>query len=500
MPFEKLKIAVISAEVEPFSKSGGLASVACFLTKEFYKLGHKVAVITPFYKTISKDLPIEVFVKDFSFEWQGEKNQCDILKGELCKDTPVYFIRHHEYFSKQKKLYGSSFENSRFAFFNLAALELLKKIHYKADIIQCHDWHTGLVPYFLHKEKNYLKDPFYKNTAALFTIHNLAFQMGNDWWKVPLSQKDKGRESLPPIDSKEMETINFAKRGILYADAINTVSEQYAEEILTKQYGQDLQGILRRKRKRLFGIINGIDFREYNPASDPGLARSYSKDTIENKLYNKWALQQFYNLPRGASTPLLGMVSRLAEQKGIDLLLQILDVLLRQDIQIIIMGDGDKKYINEFKKYSRRYPQKFVYTPFRQKDETGVYAGADILLLPSRFEPCGLNQLIAMRYGCVPVVHATGGLIETVRRFNPKTRKGTGFIFKTYDSRDFLIAIIRAIDNFHYPETWRKIVRQGMEQSFSWELPAQKYILLFKKAIRWHKTEPKNLKPKNFKT
>lgn len=483
---QSLNIASVSSEVDPFAKSGGLADVARALPKALKRLGHNVIIIAPLHgvtmrgnfnlKQIKKEVPIKID--------RSATVKADFWEGELPSGIPIYFIDHGRFFSFHKKIYGSKTENLRFYFFNLAVFELLQFLNFKPDIIQCHEWHTGLIPY-LHKTR-FAEHPFFNETATVFTIHNLAFQMGKNWWEVPAHKKDDGHSKLPLFKEKgEIENINLAKRGIISADVINTVSEQYAEEIMTKKFGQALHIILQNREDRLYGIVNGIDYKDYNPATDPGIYKNYDFNSLHLKTKNKLFLQKMFNLPEDPKVPLIGVVSRITEQKGFDLIMDIIDPLMRLDLQIVVMGGGDRKYESFFKKYVKKHPKKLAaHLKFDRIHATKVYAGSDMFLLPSRFEPCGLGQMISLRYGSIPIVRSTGGLADTITDYNARTRKGNGFVFKTYDSRDMLVAITRAIENHKHREEWIELIKKGMQLSFSWKVPAKKYVLLFRKAIK----------------
>ena len=481
-----LNIVSVSSEVDPFSKSGGLADVARALPKALKRLGHNVIVITPLHGTaLHKDFKLKKIKQDVPVEIDSSATvKAEFWEGTLPAGVPVYFINHSRFFSSHKKIYGSKTENLRFYFFDLAVFELLQYLSFKPDIIQCHEWHTGLVPYLL--KTRFSDHPLFKEAATVFTIHNLAFQMGKNWWEVPLKQKDDGYSKLPLFKEKsKIENINLAKRGIIHADIINTVSEQYSEEIMTKKFGQALDRILQNRADRLFGIINGIDYRDYNPASDPGLYKNYDFNSLHLKTKNKLFLQRMFNLPENPKVPLIAMVSRITEQKGFDLVMDIIDPLLRLDLQIVVMGGGDKKYESFFRKYIKKNPKKIAaHLKFDILHATKVYAGSDMFLMPSRFEPCGLGQMISLRYGSIPIVRATGGLVDTITDYNARTKKGNGFTFKTYDSRDLLVAITRAIENHKHREEWIELMKKGMQLSFSWKIPAKKYVLLFRKAIK----------------
>ncbi|MBU4375463.1 glycogen synthase [Patescibacteria group bacterium] len=484
---KKLNIVHITSEISPFSKTGGLADVARSLPKAIKRLGHEVLIITPLYgKVISKkehNLKL-VFENIRIYLNSKEAINVNYWKGYSMKDLPIYFVENKKYFSKRKTLYGSTHENARFLIFDVAALKLISLLKFEADIVHCHDRQTGLIPFYLKTDFRYSKT--LSKAKTIFTIHNLIFQMGKNWWEVPPDKKDYGHKRIPHISDPDIEYINFAKRAILSADIISTVSEQYREEIMTKKFGQDLHRILKNREDRLFGIVNGIDYNAYNPDNDPGLFKNYSYKKIHRKKINKEYLQKKFGLAIKQETALLCATSRVTFQKGFEILLQILEHLLKMDLQIIIMGDGDKNYISQFKKYHKKYPQKIVWLPFskNQKHETLVYAGSDFFMLPSHHEPCGINQLIAMRYGCVPIVRKVGGLYDTVENFDPEAKTGTGFSFDKFDPLSLHGAIVRALETRKYKDAWRDIIVRAMRESNSWEIPAKKYISLYMKAIR----------------
>jgi len=484
---KKLKIVSVSSEVAPFSKSGGLGDVARSLPKALKRLGHEVIAITPLYDKVidKKTYKLELIYSDI----RAYLNSVDTVtvnywRGYLLPGLPVYFIENTKYFSQKKTLYGSSHENARFLIFDVAALKLLSLLKFEADIIHCHDWHAGLIPFYLKTDFRYSKS--LNNTKTIFTIHNLAFQFGRNWWEVPPEKKDFGKRRLPHLDDPNIECINFAKRAILSADIINTVSEQYREEIMTSNFGQDLERILRNRADRLFGIVNGIDYRAYNPALDPGLYKNYDFNKTHRKISNKEHLQKKFGLPVNQDVPLLCTTSRVTFQKGFELILAALDSLMQMDLQFIIIGSGEKNYISNLQKIEKKYPRKLVVIPSHeqnQKYETLVYAGADMFLLPSHHEPCGINQLIAMRYGCVPIVRKVGGLHDTVENFSPKSHKGTGFTFDDFDADSFSGTINAALACFADKKIWNDIIVRAMKKSSSWEIPAKKYLELYRKAL-----------------
>jgi len=482
------KIVSIASEVAPFSKSGGLGDVVRSLPKALKRLGNEIIVITPFYGQIidKRKHKLKLIYKDINVYLNSEDTvKVNYWQGYLMKGLPVYFIENKKYFSRRKTIYGSSHENARFLIFNIAALKLITLLKFEADIVHCHDWQTGLIPYYLKTDFRYSKT--LRKAKTIFTIHNLVFQFGKNWWEAPARKKDYGKSRIPHLADSKIEYVNFVKRAILSADAITTVSEQYREEIMTKIFGQDLHRILRNREDRLFGIINGIDYNAYNPAKDPGLFKNYDYKKIHRKKINKEYLQKKFNLPVNKDIPLICTTSRITFQKGFELILKILEQLVLLDIQFVFIGSGDKIYIRELQKLSKKYPQKIIIMPSHeqnQKYETLVYAGSDIFLLPSHHEPCGINQLIAMRYGCVPIVRKVGGLYDTVENFNPLEKEGTGFTFNQFNEFSLYGAIVRALETYKYRKAWRDIIVRAMKESNSWEIPAKSYITLYKKTIK----------------
>jgi starch synthase len=321
----------------------------------------------------------------------------------------------------------------------------------------------------------------------VYTIHNLVFQFGHNWWEVPADKKDKGVKALPLFNNKGVEYINFAIRAIIYSDVVNTVSETYAEEILKPTFGQDLHRVLRNRKDRLYGIVNGIDYKEYNPINDKNLVINYDHKKIQRKKVNKEHIQKLFGLKVDQDVPVICTTSRVTYQKGFDLILNTLSNIMDMGAQLIIIGAGDKSYIKEFMKLSKKYPQQLAVIPSHQENqkyETLVYAGSDMFLLPSHHEPCGINQLISFRYGCVPIVRQTGGLNDTVENFEPDNKASNGFSFKNYDQKEFLISLTRALETYKHKKIWRDLACRGMKASYSWEIPAKEYLELYQEAIK----------------
>jgi len=484
MPKRSLKIAFISSEVAPYSRTGGLADVSRDLPNKLTELKQEVIVITPFYsfikknKELKKEIEEVVLPEKIEIEINKKRHSCKFKKS-IGNNHACYFIKNDKLFN-HSKLYGYPNDGEGFLFFNLAVFKLLESIHFTPDIIHCNDWQSALIPNYLKCQ--FHQDPFFENTATLLTIHNLTFQGPKNWWKIKKEKQNNGRD-LPP--TKRINNLNFLKRGIRYADVINTVSERYAQEIVTPEFGQGLDKLLRQRKDDFYGIINGIDYKIVNPKFDKNIYVNYDWDRLDLKKKNKIELQKEIGLAIKPNTPLIGIVSRLTEQKGIDLIQEIIAHLLNLDLQLAIVGTGEKEYKDFFKKIAAKHPKKIaIITPFSEKMGSRVYAASDIFLMPSSFEPCGISPLISLRYGSIPVVHETGGLSETFTDFNPKTGKGNGFVFKRYWKEDLLIAIIRALENYKNPKLWNDLTWKAMKLSYSWELPAKKYLALYKRAVK----------------
>lgn len=483
-----MRIVHISSELTPYSKTGGLADVVAALARKLTQFGHEVIVITPFYYLIQKQHLIVENVGEKEIKIGRRKFFCQFKRAKTADGYDVYFIDQKRLFGQTKKIYsyagcGQTINDAlRFYLFDLAALELLELIDYKPDIIHCHDWQSGLVPNFL--KYKYKKRPFFRKVKTLFTIHNLNYQGAFDWWQIPKKKIDNGK-GLPPTQLKKIRWINFAKRAIFCADAISTVSERYAQEILTKEFGCGLEKYLQKRKKDVFGIINGIDYSVHNPQFDKHIYFNYDWNSLDKKLKNKIKLQEELGLKVDGEIPLIGMANRLTEQKGFDLIIKILPTLLRLNLQIVMVGEGKKVYEEYFKKMAKKHPKSIAYIyPFSSAWESKIDAASDMFLLPSRFEPCGISQLKSLRYGSVPIVRKTGGLSDTITDYNPKTGKGTGFVFTAWSEYDLLAAIVRALATYKRRKEWVHLTWQAMKEVFSWELPAKKYLSLYRRILR----------------
>lgn len=486
---ESLKVLFLAAEVTPFAKTGGLADVAGSLPKAIHNLGHDIRVVMPAYRRIDREqLRLQPAVEPFSVSMGKEEEEATILSGRLGRDVPVYFVDNPDYFDREN-IYGYRDDAERFIFFCRSALEMCRRLGWQPQVIHCNDWHTAIVPNWLHTI--YAEDPFFADTATVYTIHNLRYQGIFGWRVLEIAGLDKhGLIAHPDIAPDLNEVVDLMARGILFTDVINTVSPTYARQILTPEYGERLNPLLRERRDRLYGILNGIDTEEWNPATDEFISRNYDINTLEHRIENKLALQAECHLPQDPQVPLIGMISRLADQKGLDLLEKVLEPMLNLGVQFVLLGTGDQHYHDMLRRAASQHPdQVAVSLTFNPPLASKIYAGSDMFLMPSRFEPCGLGQMIAMRYGSVPVVRATGGLADTVQDFDPRTGEGNGFAFQAYDPWALFAAIVRAVETCKWPDAWHQLRLRGMGADFSWDKSARQYVELYDEALKAH-SEP----------
>lgn len=459
-----MKIVMCASEVVPFAKTGGLADAVGALPVALEDLGHDIIITMPRYKVI----------QDSKFKIQRLKD--DISYSIIGKGIKVYFIEKDLYFNRDG-LYGDKNGDykdnlDRFSYYCKRTLDFLKEISFKPDIIHVHDWQTCLIPVYL--KSIYAKDNFYKNTKTILTIHNIGYQglfpkeefpkLGLDW-------------SLFNMEVLEFyDKINILKGGMEVADIINTVSPTYSREIQTKEFGFGLEGVLNKRRSSVFGILNGLDYSIWNPETDKYIAQRFSVKDLDGKAKDKQDLQSICKLPAKKDVPLFGIVSRLAEQKGFDILAEGINSICKLDIQMVILGTGDMKYHLILEEMAKKYPKVMsVHLKFDDALAHKIYAGSDIFLMPSRYEPCGLGQLISLRYGTVPLVFKTGGLEDTVDKDN-------GFIFYRYNKDELIKTIKKAITVFQDKNKWAALVKNGTKANFSWEASAKKYIELYGKA------------------
>ena len=472
-----MRVLFVSSEVHPFIKTGGLADVAYALPKALCQKGIDARVIMPKYSDIPQDFSGKMsFVSSFSVSVGWRTQYCGLYS--LMYDGVTYYFIDNEYYFKRPGCYGYYDDGERFAYFCRAVLEAIFRMDdFRPDIIHCNDWHTGLIPVMFRD--SYDKSPDFSNTRVVYTIHNLKYQgifspsILEDL--CGLSMRYYTEDKL-----KYQDGVSFMKGGIVFADKVTTVSETYASEIQMPYYGEGLDGLLREKSYKLTGITNGIDYDVCNPLTDPVLAVNYSWRSTGRKISNKLDLQAELNLPPNPDVPIIGFISRLVKQKGIDLITCVMEELLKMDLQFVVLGSGDRAYQDFFEYYASSYPGKVAaYIGFDGKLASKIYAGADMFLMPSLFEPCGISQMMAMRYGTIPIVRETGGLKDTVTPFNGYTLEGNGFSFANFNAHEMLGIIKYAMEQYNKKDIWNRLVKNAMRTNNDWKTQALKYIDLY---------------------
>lgn len=474
-----MKVLYVASEAVPFAKTGGLADVAGSLPQALLAEGIDVRVIMPKFGKISetyRNAMEHVYDGELNVSWRQKFVGLDKY---VHKGVTYYFVDNEEYFGRDG-FYGYDDDAERFSFFSRAVLNLLPAMDFWPDVIHTNDWHAGLVNVFLKLE--HMGDERYQNIRTLYTIHNLKYQgvfpkdvmgdtLGLDW------------KYFNNGDLEFYDAVNFMKGGLIYADYISTVSKTYAEEIQYAYFGEHLDGLLRSRRDSLFGIVNGIDYEANNPATDKNIFVNYDANTCERKIDNKVELQKQLGLPVARRTPMVAMITRLVQPKGMDLIVRMMDEILQhEDIQFVVLGTGDKEYEDWLKGLAWRFPNKVsVNIYFSNELAMRIYASANIFLMPSDYEPCGIGQLIAMRYGAIPVVRATGGLKDTVHPYDKYAREGNGFLFADYNAHEMMYALKRALSLYRDFGEWLNIIRNAMNTDYSWKESAKEYKALYEK-------------------
>lgn len=481
-----MKILFVAAEAAPFAKVGGLADVVGSLPKALEEAGHEVKIILPKYRQIdalrwgltkiidnweiSKPLP----GMELNFNaWRGTLPNSKV--EVLFIDNDHYFNRPEIYVENGKDYYDNA---ERFGFFCRAAMGLAQGMGWKPDVIHCHDWQTALIPAYL--KLFYQNEHFWKNVKTVFTIHNLAYQ--GVFSREKLFSLGLPEWIYAPSYLEFWGNLNLMKAGLIFSDLLTTVSPQYAREIQTPEFGYGLEGVMLEQKNKLHGILNGIDVEQWDPAEDTELASTYNLNDLAGKKKNKKKLLEDNQLPAAKKDiPVIGVISRLVDQKGFDLIAQATDELLSLDLQMVILGTGEPRYHDLFKALQKKYPKKLaVNLKFDAYAAKMIYAGSDFFLMPSKFEPCGLGQMIAMAYGSVPIVRQTGGLSDTVQDFDTLTKEGTGFVFQDYTGTALMDAVRRALDLYQQKALWTVLVKNTLKTDFSWKASAKQYIELYK--------------------
>lgn len=488
---ERLRVLFVTAEVTPFARTGGLGDMTAALSQSLTALGHDVRLVMPLYQTVREStVPLTEVVTDLAVPLVTGTRTARVWQGSLpgegkAADVPVYCIEQDDFFARPG-LYGDSngdyFDNAqRFIFFCRAALALAERLAWFPQVVHCHDWHAALVPACLRFLPGL--DSRLSTAASVFTIHNLAYQGWFPAWTFGITGLPLSLFQVAGVEF--LGGMSFMKAGLYYADQLSTVSPTYAEEICTPEFGFGLDGVLRERRNVLTGILNGADYRAWNPATDPALAACYSAAAPEGKRTCKRALLHTYELPEDLDLPLLSVVSRLVDQKGVDLIASASERLSAAGARLVILGSGEERYERRFVELGRRYPEQIgVRLGFDDALAHQIQAGSDCLLIPSRYEPCGLTQLYGLRYGTIPVVRATGGLRDTVTPFDPASGQGTGFLFQEPTVDALMGAVQAALAAFADQGAWGQVVHNAMMQDFSWTQSATRYLDLYRRAMR----------------
>lgn len=484
-----MKILMVASEAVPYAKTGGLADVAGVLPKFLKALGHDVRVVMPFYGCIDRWKYNPAPMPGALGVWMGVMGElwCGVRESTLPhSDVPIYFIEYDQFFARPQ-LYnepdGQGFldNDNRFVFLSRAALQLCKKLHFSPDIVHCNDWHTAAVPIFLNTA--YRNDDVLSQSASLLTIHNMEYQ--GRYYSGLMDVLDIGWEHFNHLELEWQGQVNLLKGGIYHATLFNAVSHGYAREIQTPQFGHGLEGVVNDRRDALRGVLNGIDYEEWNPANDPHITAPYDIDHMSGKAVCKDALRHEMHLDTSRDVPLFGLVARLVDQKGIRLLAEIFEPLMQLDLQIALLGSGEAWAQDFFSAMAQKYPGKFAcYIGYSNPLAHRIEAGSDFFLMPSVFEPCGLNQLYSLRYGTLPIVHAVGGLNDTVENFDESQHTGTGFKYSDQTPNALYNTIGWALSTwYHRPDDIAAMRRRAMSQVFTWQESAKQYVDIYTEAI-----------------
>lgn len=489
----ELKVLFVCAESAPYASVGGLGQVSYFLTKALKKLGVDVSIFMPKYGKIDeKKYKIEPFLKGVKVP-TGEKTGrteliCNVkVRYGGRKEPTVYFLENMEYYEQRANVYGYMDDPVRFCLLSRAVLEFIRQSGLRPNVLHCNDWHTGFVANYLRRL--YLNDNILKFVSSVYTIHNLGNQGNFDFKYASPMDFDDGKSMPIPLFTPGLHKQNALKRGIIYSDVVNTVSENYAREMMTPEYGEGLHDLVKEVRGKVFGILNGLDYNDFDPSDDKVIKTKFNWQRLDKRLENKIDLQKEFSLEADPQIPIIGMSGRLYDQKGLDLVTKVLPHLLQEyKMQFVVLGTGDAKYKEFFTKLEAEYPGRVgTHLMANFSLPRKIFAGADMLLLPSKFEPGGIVVIEAMRYGAVPIVRATGGLADIVTDYDPRHNSGTGFVFKNYNDLSLLGAVVRALQVYQNNKAWPNLVRRVLKEDFSWDKVAKKYVDLYERATEFRK-------------
>jgi starch synthase len=485
-----MQILLASSEVAPFAKTGGLADVAGALPKALKALGHDIRVALPKYRMVDNakhglrrilpKLPVPI---------AGTVETAAVWEGAI-GSVPAYFIQQDDYYDREGlyQVAGKDHPDNaeRFAFFSRAVLELTRALGFSPSVYHCNDWQTALVPTYLRTA--YRGDPEFGEGGVLFTVHNLGYH--GLFKPAAIAVANLASEVFNPFGIEFYGKVNFLKAGLVWSDLINTVSQKYSREIQTEEFGHGLEGVLRSRSRDVYGILNGIDYEEWHPSHDPFIAARFSRDDLAGKAACKADLQRTFGLPERPDIPLLAVISRLAAQKGIDLIAEVMNDMLGLDTQFILLGTGEPALEKAFEAAKTQDPSRIgLKLGFDVALSHKIEAGADIFLMPSRYEPCGLNQMYSLAYGTIPLVRATGGLDDTIQPFDPVRKTGNGFKFADTTGEALLATVRQAVDLYRSPDQWRRLIQNAMACDFSWDRSAREYEALYQKIVARHSAE-----------
>lgn len=484
------KVLMVGAEVAPYAYVGGVAMVLGYLSKALSDLGCDVRLFMPkFYSIDEEKYKLTTVYEGLQVPTDDESNPyltCNVKEATAPHGVKIYFLENQEYYEKRANIYGYSDDPTRWALLSRGALEFVRTKIFVPDVIHSNDWHTGLISNYMNT--SYRKDPIIENITSVFTIHSLKYQGNFDHHNVPELDTDDGRSDVAPLFSDRLNMQNFMRRGILHSDVVNTVSKKYAKEVLTPEFGEGLDRLLLELQGKFFGIMNGIDYTVMDPRTDKLIPHNYGLGTLGKRVENKRALQKEFELKVDDKIPLFAIVGRLDYQKGIDLVVNTMHHAMKDyDIQFVQVGGGDASLVQMLQHLKEAYPDRVgIHTYPNFSLPRLIFAGSDVILYPSRFEPCGVVQLEAMRYGSIPLVRWVGGLADSVENFDSITMTGTGFVFKEFNEFALFGQIVRAIELYNHKNIWATLQKNAMKADFSWDSSAKEYVKLYTLSKSFH--------------